>query len=259
VACLATTIALAFGLIVHGSELLAADDIQQIKVGAQILYVPKTWIGFNSVWAGASSGAAIKIPQPGTVDVAQLTMHPNFQWRDFNFGGLPKFILIGYSPPESENKLSDKYKRMIDDAESLTPDRYGFVRIAKGFERPGEPPTWERFVYKGYRTKYGEALIVESSNTSGVWSSAGVRTRDDVRIQYLFTSPENTWWDLYEHVMAVHRLSADSKVNHLSCRGSFREQRRAGHGVHNEANNSLLHFGRLKRCGTSATGPIDEA
>jgi len=205
VACLAITIALALLLTVHGSELLAADDIQQIKVGAQTLYVPKTWIGFYSVWAGASSGATIKIPQPGTVDVAHLSMRPNFQWRDFNFGGLPKFILIGYSPTppsESENHLSDKYKRMLDDADSLAPDRYGFVRIAKGFERPGELPTWERFVYKGYRTKYGEALIVESSNTSGVWSSAGIRVRDDMRVQYLFTSPENTWWDLHENVMA---------------------------------------------------------
>lgn len=204
-ACLAITAALALAMTLHASELLAADEIQQLKIGTQILYVPKPWIGFDSVWAGASSGAEIKIPQPGIVDVAQLTMRPNFKWRDFNFGGFPKFILIGYSPappPQSKNKLSDKDKRMLEDAESQTPDRYGFVRIATGFIKPGEPPTWERFLYKGYRTKYGEALIVDSSNTPGVWSSAGVRARDDMRVQYLFTSPENTWWDLYQHVIA---------------------------------------------------------
>jgi hypothetical protein len=197
--------ALALALTAHASELLAADDIQQIKVGTQSLYVPKAWIGFYSVWAGASSGAAINIPQAGTVDVARLTMRPNFRWHDFNFGGFPKFILFVYTPappPESENKLSDKYKRMLEDAESLTADGYGFVRIDTGFAKPGEPPPRERFLYKGYRTQYGEALIVDSSNTSGVWSSAGIRARYDMRVQYLFSSPESTWWDLHQHVLA---------------------------------------------------------
>lgn len=203
--CLASAGVLALAVTVHASALRAADDIQQIKVGTQILYVPKGWIGFGSVWASASSGTAIKIPQPGIVDVAQLVMQPNFKWRDFNFGGFPKFILIGYSPPappDSENRRSNEYKRMIEEAEPLTPDRYGFVRIATGPTKPGEPPVWERFLYKGYRTKYGEALIVEARNTSGVWSSAGVRAGYDMRVQYLFTSDESTWWDLHQHVMA---------------------------------------------------------
>lgn len=160
------------------------------------------------MWAGAPSGAAIKLPQPGIVDVARLSMRPNAQWRPFNSAGLPTFVLLVYSPappPVSENRLSEKYKQMLEHAESLTADRYGFVRIATGFTRPGEPPTWERFLYKGYRTKYGEALVVQSSNLKGVHSSAGVRAGDDMRVQYLFNNeefPESTWWELYQRVTA---------------------------------------------------------
>lgn len=208
IACLAIAGALAFATLAYASILLAADEIQQIKVGAEIIYVPKTWIGFDSVFAGAPSGAEIKIPQPGIVEVAQLTMRPNPRWQPFTLAGLPTFIIIGYSPaatPESANKSSEEYKQMLEHAESLTPDHYGFVRIATGFAKPGEPPTWERFLYKGYRNEYGEALIVNSSNLKGVHSTAGFRASRDMRVQYLFSSDqfsESSWFDLHKRVMA---------------------------------------------------------
>jgi hypothetical protein len=208
IARLAIAAALALAIMTHGSVLFAADDIQQIRVGAEIIYVPKSWIGFDSVFAETKGASEAKLPQPGIVDVAHLTMRPNVQWRPFDFAGLPTFVLINYTPappPGSKNVLSEQYKQLLNRAKSLPADRYGFVRIATGFTKPGEPPQWERFLYKDYQDKFGEPLIVFSSNLKGVHSSAGVRVGDDMSVGYLFNSdefPESTWWDLYKRVLA---------------------------------------------------------
>jgi hypothetical protein len=194
----------------------AADEVQQIKVGAETLYVPKSWIGFDSVFgAGTAGGSEIKLPQSGTVEVAQMAMRPNAQWQSYrpwqslSLGSLPTFIRIGYGVAlpalvgKAKEKTADRYKQLFKKVETLTPDKYGFVRIATGFANPGEPPQWERFLYKGYQDQFGEPLIVDSSNVKGVHSVVGLHAQLDLSVTYFFEKeefPESTWWDLYKRV-----------------------------------------------------------
>jgi hypothetical protein len=197
--------ALALAMTTQGFVLFAADDVQQIKVGAEILYVPKAWIGFGSVWAGTSSGEKIALPQPEIVEIATLGMRPRSHWGS-NLGSLPTFVNIVRSPaPSALTEQSDKYKRLFDRTASLDPDSYGFVRIATGFAQPGEQPDWEEFLLKAYQNKFGEPFMVRSSNNKMVQSQTGMHIEQDMAVNYRFNNtdfPESTWWDLHKRVLA---------------------------------------------------------
>jgi hypothetical protein len=104
----------------------------------------------------------------------------------------------GLAPVEIERRS------WFDQAASLEADRDGFVRVGTGFTRPGEPPEWERFVFKGYQNPLGDAFVVRSSNTKYP-STVDISIAPDMTLSYGFDNrkaPETTWRSLYQRVLA---------------------------------------------------------
>jgi hypothetical protein len=205
---LAASIALT--MIALASSVRAAEDIQIINLGPHVFYVPKAWMRGMDVTAYLRPKGMLREPQPTAIDAAELLFSPGEDWQPYGRRELPDFIRIIYAPRDGPPPLDAQTKKWIADSASLLPDNYGFVRVAVGFIKPGEGPNWEKFLYKGYLSKFGEPMVVTSDNTE---LSPGYRAPSivnltinvDMGIQYRFSNkkfPESTWWDLHQRTLA---------------------------------------------------------
>jgi hypothetical protein len=194
----------------------AADDIQQIKLGPHVFYVPEAWmqhardafLGQGRVLALAPPNIAVDKAHPGSIDATHIGIWPGVYWQPYGARDLPKAIEIisssGRSPPDEQAKL------WLDQAASQEPDSDGFVRVETGFANPGEAPQWETFLYKGYLNKVGEPLVIHSNNMETphggrYLSDVTIRTQPDLILAYHFDNEQfrkNTWWGLYQRVIA---------------------------------------------------------
>jgi hypothetical protein len=198
---------LLLALLILTPPALGADDIQLFNLGPHAFYVPKAWMGSGAFHAlGARSD--VSRPQPAPIVAMDLIIFPRYersaQWDRFALRDLPDFIRISYSAG-TRLLISEKHRRAIEQAASMEPDQDGFVRIATGFTRPGEPPQWERFVYKDYLNVLGEPLVVESDNDHPFPSVVRITLQSDLRLEYRFDNrkfPREVWWDLYQRVVA---------------------------------------------------------
>jgi hypothetical protein len=190
------------------SSAQAVDDIQRIHLGPHTFYVPKSWMKPQSFVANAAR-TMIDRPQPSDIVASTLGIEPRrvpAYWGPSDRLDGPDLIILDYGTGAGTGRppLEIERQRWFEQAASLEPDREGFVRVGTGFTKPGEPPQWERFVYKGYRNALGDAFVVDSSNTTYP-SSVGISFAPDMTLRYRFNNekvPERAWWGLYQHVLA---------------------------------------------------------
>ena len=214
-ACLFIAEALALAITVQASVLLAADDIQQIKLGPHIFYLPKEWMqgdrtprAQGMILAQNPPNPPVKQAQSRPIDATKLDIWPGVAWQPYRAADLPKIIEIIYGTMGRSPRVQQQ-KRWLDEAATREPDRTGFVRVGVSFANPGVP-YFETFLYKGYLNKVGEPLIVhsnnvESPNSGHYLSHVTIRIQQDLGLTYHFSNqefPESSWWALYERVIA---------------------------------------------------------
>jgi hypothetical protein len=195
---------LALATMAQATASFAADNIQQIKLGSHVFYVPKAWMSGGPVMANSSQGSIME-PQPSPVEAANLTFRPSEGWRPYGSNELPALVSLTYAPMTGRSILDQRYAKWLDEAVSRSVDNDGFVRVASA-----PPLAEETFLYKGYLNEFGEPLIVQAHNGdyglgNRSLSIVVIKARADIVLQYRFDNrkfPENTWWDLYKRVIA---------------------------------------------------------
>jgi hypothetical protein len=187
----------------------AAEDVQVINLGPHTFYVPKSWMqSYGTFTAFAHPRTMVDRPQSTPIDASDLAIRPSAaagNWGAFDRRDLPDLIGMIYASGAHRDPMLEVHRRWLDDAASQKGDESGFVRVATGFIKPGEPLQWERYVYKGYQSAYGEPLMVVSSNLSLIPSTVNISLYPDISIEYRFSNkkfPRSTWWNLYQRVVA---------------------------------------------------------
>jgi hypothetical protein len=196
--------AMALAITAQAFAAQAADDIQQIKLGSHVFYVPKAWMSGGPVMANSSQGSIME-PQPSPVEAANLTFRPTESWRPYGSNELPALVSLTYAPMTGRSILDQRYAKWLDEAVSRSVDNDGFVRVASAL-----PLAEETFLYKGYLNEFGEPLIVQAHNGNYGLGNRSlsiviIKARADIVLQYRFDNrkfPENTWWPLYQRVIA---------------------------------------------------------
>jgi hypothetical protein len=189
---------------------LAVDDIQQIKLGPHILYVPKAWMAAAGVTAFLRPQGMIQKPQAATIETDSVAFRPGEDWSPLSSRDLPDLIRFHYGRRYPNSPLDQQLKQWLDAVASLAADEYGFSHVAVGSAKPDERPTSEILVYKGYLNEFGEPLVVQSDNLEPIPgkrfpSKVLIGIQTDITAEYRFNNkqfPESTWRDLYQHVLA---------------------------------------------------------
>jgi hypothetical protein len=203
---------LVLDLTAYAPNVRAADDIQQVKLGPHTFYVPKSWMQGGAITAYAPPQTMVQQPQPDAIHATALSIRPREDWKPYGRRDLPELIRVGYAegvvplPP----LLGMQRKQLLDEASSMKADGDGFVRVGVGSSEPGKQLASETFLYKGYLNNLGEPLVVLSNNTETPFghhypSSVTISPQADLGLQYRFDNkefPENTWWPLYQRVLA---------------------------------------------------------
>ncbi len=195
--------------------LRASEDIQQIRLGPHVFYLPKIWMrdklpGAGTVTVQKSRRNATDTAQSGPIDASKLDIWPGVYWQPYGARDLPRVIEIIYDSSHGRSPLAEREKRRLDQAALREPDADGFVRVKSGFVEPGRPPQWETFLYKGYTNKIGEPLVVHSNNLEAprgdrYLSDVNIGTDSDLFLMYHFDNakfPKSKWWPLYQKVLA---------------------------------------------------------
>jgi hypothetical protein len=187
----------------------AAEDVQQTSLGPHTFYVPKAWVHGGAV-IGIAPSRTVLDAQSAPIEATTLAFRPQNDWKPYGLREMPEMVILQYVPRTGPPPLDKQRKDWLDQAAALDPDGDGFVRVATGFTKPGEPPQWEAFLYKGYLNKFGEPLVVVSDNMdyplgNRAPSTVNITWHDDVGMEYRFDNrkfPRNTWWALYQRVLA---------------------------------------------------------
>jgi hypothetical protein len=207
IVCLVVASALALAVSVHTSELFAADEIQQIKLGPHIFYVPEAWMTGAGVTAFIRPQGMVEKPQSTVIEADSLSFRPSDNWQPYPKHELPDFIHVSYMPwrqlvqTSGPIKTADRQlQKWMAEAARSTPDQDGFVRVE----------AYGVFLYKASLNSLLGPLVVASNNvdlTPGrrLPSTVSFVTNSHIGGQYRFDNtkfPESTWWELYEHVLA---------------------------------------------------------
>jgi hypothetical protein len=152
----------------------------------------------------------IRKPQANPIEAITLGLLPQANWQPYGQRQLPESIDVdllraGVPPP-----LDQQTRQWLDQSISREPDSDGFVRVSLASSKPGETPTYETFLYKGYLNNLGRPLIIMAENWdyplgNRAPSNVYITMQSDLSVHYRFDNrkfPKNAWWDLYQRVLA---------------------------------------------------------
>jgi hypothetical protein len=214
-------VAIALYVAAPASSAFADDGAQQINLGTQTFYVPKSWmLGMRNTPPKGGIVSAYRPPNL-TIDKAQLApinateiaIQPGEHWqKPYDLDELPQFIIINYVQRDRPPSSDEQTKHWINQANSQKADADGFVRVTPIAFASDHPPALEAFLYKGYLNKFGEPLVIHSNNIDApggqryLSSVYGISLQTDMWVRYDFDNskfPKNTWWDLYQRVLGL--------------------------------------------------------
>jgi hypothetical protein len=204
-------------IIVQASVGLAANDIQEIKLGPRTLFVPKTWMIGAGVTAFVRSGGMVQEPQANPIETdGGVSFRPSDYWALYSAHQLPEFIHVNYAPwrqsiqtGESKKTADRQLQKWMTEAARSIPDRYGFVRV-EAYPGADQVPRWQVFVYQGSLRDRAGPLVVRSNSSDlmpghRLPSFVGFISTGGLGGQFRFDNtkyPESTWWTLYQRVLA---------------------------------------------------------
>jgi hypothetical protein len=220
--------AMIFGLAVGGIIIFmilaraasaSPDDIQVFNFGAYKLYIPKHWL-MTGTWdatlsddnkaGGTKAEWRTTTAEPLEADALLMVPDNPAVARDWD-SKLAKHMRLTYREHRGDlSKLIPPIQHTVDAATSLQPGEDCFVRTwPRQYDKPGKP-TYEEFICKGYRNKVGQPLIIHSFTMRDPYygetnlSDVTIAIETNLSLRYQFSSkdfPENTWFDLYQHMV----------------------------------------------------------